>query len=258
VLLLLLLGPAAPAQSVSEKETFFETKIRPVLVGQCFKCHGGDKVSGGLRVDSREALLKGGDRGSAVVPGKPDRGVLLQALRHESGADLKMPPDRKLPAAVVEDFATWVRAGAVWPASAGRPDAFVARKHWAFQPVKAVAPPADPDGWSANPIDRFIAQRRRAVGLQPVGPADRRALLRRVTFDLIGLPPTPEQAREFLADTSPAFNYPQPPTSRLGLALLPSDLRGRVRPWRVSRPGVPTWTSGWRGSWEGATSRTSG
>jgi hypothetical protein len=203
VLFLLLLGPAATAQSVSEKETFFEAKIRPVLVGQCFRCHGGDKVSGGLRVDSREALLKGGDRGSAVVPGKPDRGVLLQAIRHEPGADLKMPPDKKLPAAVVEDFAAWVRAGAVWPASAGRPDAFVARKHWAFQPVKAVSPPDDSDGWSANPNDRFIAQRRHAAGLRPVGSADRRTLLRRVTFDLIGLPPTPEQAREFLADTSP-------------------------------------------------------
>jgi hypothetical protein len=201
--LLVLLASAAPAQSDSEKETFFETKIRPVLAGQCFKCHGGEKVSGGLRVDSRDALLKGGDRGSAIVPGKPDRGVLLQALRHQAGADLQMPPKQKLPAAVVEDFVTWVRAGAAWPAGAGRPDAFVTKKHWAFQPVKAVATPPDPDGWSDNPIDRFIAQKRRAAGLRPVAPAGRRALLRRVTFDLIGLPPTPGQTREFLADASP-------------------------------------------------------
>src|SRR5262249_46958722 len=131
------------------------------------------------------------------------RGVLLQAMRHEAGADLKMPPGQKLPAAAVEDFVTWVRAGAVWPASAARPDAFVVRKHWAFQPVRAVSPPPDPDRWSDNPIDRFVAQRRRAAGLRVGGPADRRALLRRVSFDLIGLPPTPEQAREFLADTSP-------------------------------------------------------
>ncbi|HEX5269867.1 MAG TPA: PSD1 and planctomycete cytochrome C domain-containing protein, partial [Gemmataceae bacterium] len=186
-----------------EKEAFFEAKIRPVLVGQCLKCHGGDKVSGGLRVDSREALLKGGDRGAAIVPGKPDQGVLLPALGQEAGAELKMPPKQKLPTAVVEDFATWVRGGAVWPASAARPAAAVAAKHWAFRPVKAVAPPPDPDGVSTNPIDRFIAQRRRAAGLQPAGAADRRALLRRVTFDLIGLPPTPGQAREFLSDTSP-------------------------------------------------------
>ncbi len=203
VLLLFLLGRAAPGQSDAEKETFFEAKIRPVLVGTCFKCHGGDKVSGGLRVDSRDALLKGGDRGSAVVPGKVDRGILLQALRHDPGSDLKMPPGQKLPAAVVEDFATWISAGAVWPAAAGRPDAFVARKHWAFQPVKVVSPPPDPDGWSDNPIDRFVAQRRRAAGLRPVESADRRALLRRVTFDLVGLPPTPEQMRAFLADGTP-------------------------------------------------------
>ncbi|HKI32889.1 MAG TPA: PSD1 and planctomycete cytochrome C domain-containing protein [Gemmataceae bacterium] len=203
VLLLFLLGPAAAGQSQADKETFFETKIRPVLVGQCFKCHGGDKVSGGLRVDSRAALVKGGDRGSAVVPGKADRSILTQALRHDAGSDLKMPPSQKLPAAVVEDFVTWVNAGAVWPAAAGRPDAFVARRHWAFQPVKVVSPPPDPDGGSDNPIDRFVAQRRRAAGLRPVGPADRRALLRRVTFDLIGLPPTPQEMEAFLADDRP-------------------------------------------------------
>jgi hypothetical protein len=203
VLLLVLLAPPAPAQSTADKEAFFEVKVRPVLAGQCFKCHGGDKVSGGLRVDSREALLKGGDRGGAIVPGKPERGTLLQAVRHHPGADLKMPPKEKLSPAVVEDLAAWVRAGAVWPARAGQPDAFVARKHWAFHPVKAVGPPPDPDGWSDNPIDRFVSQRRHSAGLRAVGPADRRALLRRVTFDLIGLPPTPEQLREFLADTSP-------------------------------------------------------
>jgi hypothetical protein len=203
MLLLLLLGRAAPAQAPTDKETFFETKIRPVLIGQCFKCHGGDKVSGGLRVDSRAALLKGGDRGPAIVPNHADRGVLLQALRHEADADLKMPPSQKLPAAVVADFVTWVNAGAAWPAAAGRPDAFAARKHWAFQSVKAVRPPADPDGCSDNPIDRFIAQQRRAAGLRPVGPADRRVLLRRVTFDLIGLPPTPQEMAVFLADDRP-------------------------------------------------------
>jgi hypothetical protein len=203
VLLLLLLGPAAPAQPNVDQETFFETKIRPVLAERCFKCHGGDKVSGGFRVDSREALLKGGERGRAVVPGDADRSLLTRALGHARDADLKMPPDQKLPAAVVADFVAWIKAGAVWPKAAGRPDTFVARKHWAFQPVKAIRPPADPDGWSGNPIDRFISQRRRAAGLRPAGPADRRALLRRVTFDLVGLPPTPEEVRQFLAADAP-------------------------------------------------------
>jgi len=203
---LVLLGPAARAQSTADREAFFETKIRPVLVGTCFKCHGDDTESGGmggLRVDSREALLKGGDRGPAIVPGHADRGVLVKALRHEAGLKLKMPPGKKLPAAVVADFVTWINGGAVWAKAAGRPDAFVVRKHWAFQPVKAVSPPPDPDSWSDNAIDRFIAQRRRAAGLRPVAPADRRALLRRVTFDLVGLPPTPEEMAAFLADDRP-------------------------------------------------------
>jgi hypothetical protein len=202
-MLLVLFGSAASGQSDAEKETFFETRIRPVLVGQCFRCHGGDKVSNGLRVDSREALLLGGDRGSAVVPGKPDRSIVVQALRHQADSELKMPPGQKLSAAVVDDFVTWISAGAAWPAAAGRPDAFVARKHWAFQPIKAVSPPPDPAGWSDNPIDHFIAQRRRAARLRPVGPADRRTLLRRATFDLVGLPPTPEEMSEFLADDAP-------------------------------------------------------
>jgi hypothetical protein len=190
-------------QSAADKETFFETKIRPILAGQCFRCHGGDKVSGGLRVDSRAALLKGGGRGAALVPGKADQSLLTKALRHNGDAAVKMPPGKKLPAPVVEDFVTWINTGAVWPSAAGRPDLFTARKHWAFQPVKAVSPPADPDGWSDNPIDRFIAQRRRSAGVQPTGMADKRSLLRRVTFDLIGLPPTPDEMRSFLADTSP-------------------------------------------------------
>ncbi len=203
VLLLCLLSTPAPVQAQTDRETFFEAHIRPVLAERCFKCHGGDKVSGGLRVDSRDALLKGGDRGAAIVPGQAGRSALAQALRHEAGAELKMPPDKKLPPAVVEDFVTWINAGAVWPAAAGRPDAFVAKKHWAFQPVKAVSPPPDPDGRSDNPIDRFVAQRRRAAGLRPVAPADRRTLLRRVTFDLVGLPPTPDEMRAFLADDRP-------------------------------------------------------
>ncbi len=205
-LLVCLLHTPAPAQAPSDREAFFETKIRPVLAGTCFKCHGDDTEvggMGGLRVDSRDALLKGGDRGAAIVPNHADRSILVKALRHEAGSKLKMPPGKKLPPAVIDDFVTWINAGAVWPKAAGRFDAFVSRKHWAFQPVKAVSPPPDLDGRSYNPIDRFVAQRRCAAGLRPVGPADRRTLLRRVTFDLLGLPPTPSELAAFLADARP-------------------------------------------------------
>ena len=203
ILLAAFLALPAFGQAPADKETFFETKIRPILAEKCFRCHGGDKVSGGLRIDSRAALLKGGKHGPALVPSKAEQSLLCQALRHEAQAELKMPPGQKLPPAVIEDFATWINAGAVWPTATGRPDLFTVRKHWAFQPVKAVPPPPDPEGWSDNPIDRFIAQQRRAAGVHLAGMADKRTLLRRVTFDLIGLPPTPDELRSFLADTSP-------------------------------------------------------
>src|SRR5262249_37868367 len=110
----------------------------------------------------------------------------------------------KLSATVVADLAAWVKQGAPWPAGrAGGPDPFASAKHWAFQPVRKVEPPPDPSGWARHPIDRFIAAGLRKQGLRPVGPADRRTLLRRLTFDLIGLPPTPQEVADFLADRSP-------------------------------------------------------
>jgi hypothetical protein len=203
-LLLLVLCRAPQGRAAADRDAFFELKIRPVLVQSCFRCHGGDKVSNGLRIDSRAALLTGGDRGPAVVPGRAAQSLLVRALRHGESADLKMPPAKKLPDAVIADFVTWIDAGAVWPAgSPGRPDGFAARKHWAFQPVKAVRPPADLTGWSDNPIDRFVSARRQAHGLHPVAAADKRTLLRRASFDLIGLPPTPDEVQTFLADDSP-------------------------------------------------------
>ena len=200
--LLGLVAPAASARAAApapDAETAFELKVRPVLAGTCFRCHGGGKVAGGLRVDSRAALLQGGDSGPAVIPGDPDRSLLLRAVRH-THEKLHMPPDRKLSDAAVADLAAWVKGGAHWPAAA-RP--FAADKHWAFRPVHAADPPCDPDGWAEGPVDRFIASGLRTHGLRPVAPADRRTLLRRVTFDLTGLPPTPEEADAFLADGSP-------------------------------------------------------
>src|SRR3954447_463164 len=119
LLALVLAAPGAPGQPPRpDAETLFEVKVRPVLAGTCFPCHGGKKVGGGLRVDSRAALLKGGDGGPAVVPGDPDGSPLLKALRHAKDADVRMPPDRRLPDAVVADFVAWVRHGAAWPVAA--------------------------------------------------------------------------------------------------------------------------------------------
>ncbi len=185
-----------------QAEIFFETRIRPTLAGTCFPCHGGKKISAGLRVDSRAALLKGGESGRALVPGDPEASLLIQAVRHKSG-DLKMPPGRTLGSAEVADLTTWVRAGAPWPSPAQAESGFVAQRHWAFVPVRRVEPPDDDSGWSDGPIDRFVAAGWRSTGVRPAAVADRRTLIRRLTFDLTGLPPTPDETARFLADDAP-------------------------------------------------------
>jgi hypothetical protein len=198
---LFLLRSAAGDDS---RETFFELKVRPVLAMKCLPCHGGKKTSSGLNVDSREALVRGGDRGPAIVPGEPAKSLLIQAVR-QIDAELKMPPNGRLPEESTRALAEWIAAGAAWPKdAAGQPSSGGAgARHWAFERVKAAVPPKDPTGWSTAPIDRFVAAGRRAAGLSAVGRADRRTLIRRVTFDLIGMPPTPEEIRDFLADRSP-------------------------------------------------------
>ena len=155
----------------NEGEVFFETKIRPVLATTCFKCHGGKKTGNNLRVDRRESLLKGGDSGPAIVPGQPDKSVLIGALRYHDD-DLKMPPDKRLPDAVIADFERWVREGPSGPngrqatplATTGR--GIEHETHWAFLPVKKVEPPRDASGWSANAVDCFIHAGLDAHGLQ--------------------------------------------------------------------------------------------
>jgi hypothetical protein len=211
LLFLSLLAPVA--QNADDADTFFELKVRPVLAGTCFKCHGGKKISHGLRVDSREALLKGGDNGPAILPGEPEKSLLIQAIRY-AHPEIKMPPDKPLSTAVVADFAAWIKQGAPWPASpSGRAGGvsstprvrlrdFDSPPHWAFQPIRKLTPPPDPSGWSANGIDCFVSAKLREHDLKPLGPADRRALLRRLYFDLIGLPPTPQEVAAFLADDS--------------------------------------------------------
>ncbi|HLQ43823.1 MAG TPA: c-type cytochrome domain-containing protein [Planctomycetaceae bacterium] len=120
------------AADPSTSTDLFENKVRPVLVDVCFKCHGGEKVSGGLRVDSREALLKGGDSGASIVPNQPGESPLLKAIRHED-KDFQMPPDKKLPDETIAAFETWIAGGAVWPQD--KSGGFEAKRHWAFQPI---------------------------------------------------------------------------------------------------------------------------
>ena len=188
---------------LDEQYAFFEAKIRPVLVNTCFRCHGGEEVNNGLRVDSREALLEGGIYGAAIVPGDPDASLLIEAIRHNEAAYVKMPPDEKLPDHVVRDFEVWVKEGAIWPTEAASPDITQAEPHWSFTSVKAVEPPVDLTGWSDHPIDRFVRAQWHEHGLRPNQPADKRTLMRRVYYDLVGLPPTPEEVKAFMADTTP-------------------------------------------------------
>jgi len=203
--LLALFSLLSRAGADESRETFFELKIRPVLATTCLPCHGGKKTESGLKVDSRESLLRGGDRGPAIVAGDADHSLLVQAIR-QTHEDVKMPPKRRLSDEVVGDFATWIAAGAVWPADQIRTaprQAGRSTRHWAFERVKVVQPPFDPTGWSERPVDRFVAARRRAAGLRPVRRADTRTLIRRVTSDLTGLPPTPAEVAEFLQDDAP-------------------------------------------------------
>ncbi len=187
----------ACAATEDEREAFFEIKIRPILAGTCFPCHGGKKTSAGLRVDSRASLLRGGDTGPALIPGDADASLLIGALRQNE--DLKMPPGKKLDDAVVNDFRTWIRQGAAWPEKAVGADAFNTRKHWAFLPIRA----EEPSGSAPHPIDRFLEGKWHEQDLHPLGGTSKRTLLRRVTFDLIGLPPTPEEMDAFLTDELP-------------------------------------------------------
>lgn len=176
---------------------FFEKRVRPVLHEQCVKCHGPEKQKAGLRVDSREALLRGGDTGPALVPGHAASSLLIKAVRH-ADADLKMPPPKeapKLAEAVIADLETWVQSGAVFPPSV---TAKPPPQHWAFQPVRK---PVVQPGAGIHPVDALLGTAR-------LPEADARTLVRRMTYDLTGLPPTPEEVdvfvRECAASSSPS------------------------------------------------------
>ncbi len=191
---------ASPSPRAADVE-FFETKIRPVLVEQCYSCHGEKKQSGELRLDSKAAIVKGGENGSPIVPGKAKDSLLVRAIKRQG--DLKMPPKKPLPANVVADFEKWINAGAADPrdgSAISSIDWKKAREFWSFKPVVKPTPPPGPE---TNPIDRFIRAKLDEKSLHAVPLADKRTLIRRLTFDLTGLPPKPEEIEAFLKDRSP-------------------------------------------------------
>ncbi|WP_235963783.1 PSD1 and planctomycete cytochrome C domain-containing protein [Tautonia rosea] len=195
-------GLEAQAQTPdAASETFFEVKIRPVLAESCVTCHGEVKQNGGLRLDSRQAMLDGGVSGPAIEPGAPEESLLTFAISHEDEL-LKMPPDEPLSREARDDFAAWIAAGAPWPEAAARAP-IEGKTHWAFGPLRPIEPPIDPTGWATEPIDQLIAAKQREAGVYPVDRADRRALIRRATFDLIGLPPEPDRVEAFVNDERP-------------------------------------------------------
>jgi hypothetical protein len=232
-LLLLALGvavlaPAARAALNSDDELaaarasgldFFEKKIRPVLTEKCYKCHSAnaEKVKGGLVLDTREGIRRGGDNGPAVVPGKLDDSLLIEAMRYEN-KDFAMPPQKsggKLSSEVIKDFEKWVQMGAPDPrdstapaggqAAAPKQDNWAkARDWWAWQdPQRTPAPTVKNAAWPKSDLDKYLLSAMETKGIEPVADADKLTLLRRVYFDLIGLPPTAQEINTFLTDTSP-------------------------------------------------------
>jgi hypothetical protein len=213
---LLFAGAACSSQAAepsAEALEFFEKRIRPILVEHCYQCHSAasKELGGGLQVDSREALLAGGDSGAAIIPGDPDKSLLLVAVR-QTDKDLRMPPEGKLTDAQLADLAAWVKSGAADPrprvarmAAKTAPKYGMSleegRKFWSFQPVSDPPVPAVRNqAWLQTPLDAFILARLEQQEVTPSPSADKRTLLRRVTIDLTGLPPTPAEMEAFLAD----------------------------------------------------------
>ncbi|MBY0457641.1 MAG: DUF1549 domain-containing protein, partial [Gemmataceae bacterium] len=205
-------GTGFADKPTADQLTFFEKKIRPVLVEQCYQCHSAEagKVKGGLALDTRDGFRKGGDSGPAIAPGAPARSVLMAALNHKT-KELAMPPKGKLPDAVIADFEAWVKMGAPDPregkAAAVKKyevDIEKGRSFWAFVPPTKAPPPAVKNAdWVKSPVDAFILAQLEKKNLTPVGDADKRVLIRRIYLDLTGLPPKPEEVTAFAVDKDP-------------------------------------------------------
>jgi hypothetical protein len=223
VLAVILLGTASQAQLVlseaegqqqaapplsSDQVEFFEKKIRPIFVERCYKCHSAEskKAKGGLLLDTREGMLQGGDHGPAIVPGDAEKSRLIEAIRY-GNEDLQMPPRKKLTDRQIEEFVSWVNIGAPDPRTGksltpnSQP---TTRQHWAFQPPNDYSvPQVTPKSWPQSPVDNFVLVKLEEKGLKPSPPADRRTLIRRLYFDVLGLPPLPREVAEFVADDAP-------------------------------------------------------
>jgi hypothetical protein len=199
---------AGPGDSAAE---FFEKEVRPLLAGNCQKCHGGKMARGGLKLTTRGLLLRGGNRGPAAAPGNPGGSLIIEAV--EQRGELKMPPTGKLSRGEIDRLKRWIALSLPWPDAHAAPGDLpsaaprtegAALTWWAFLPPRVPAPPEVKDrSWPRSEIDRFILAKLEARGMTPASPAGRRTLLRRVSFDLTGLPPTPEEVDSFIADASP-------------------------------------------------------
>ena len=186
----------------------FETHVRPILDEHCLKCHGSTKQWASLRLDSRDAILKGGDSGPAAVAGEPNESLLIRAVRHDD-ENLKMPQDDKLTDAQIEILSSWVKSGLAFPAASAASKRHRDPNHWAFiSPAEVAIPPVQNSAWPQSDLDRFVLARLEAEGLSPAPKADKQALIRRVTFDLTGLPPAPAEISAFLHDERPEA-YPE-------------------------------------------------
>jgi hypothetical protein len=208
-------SPALPENAPTPQDVaFFESRIRPLLVKHCYECHsaGANIIQGGLLLDSRVAALAGGDSGPSIAPGRPEESRLIEAVTYDS-AESQMPPDGRISDQEIADLKTWVARGAAFPAGddmavAGKPkrtiDIAAGRRFWSFQPLAQAPPPAISDPAQVERrIDAFLLARLEQEGLTPTSRAERRALIRRATFDLTGLPPTPDEVAAFMADGSP-------------------------------------------------------
>lgn len=201
--------PGDRAEPTAEQARFFEMKIRPLLAQRCFDCHGPDTQESGLRLDSLAAMLTGGDSGPAVVPGQPDESLLVEAINYVS---LEMPPDGKLEGEEIAALTAWIKMGSPWPGAGGDSKAEMPPKEkitkedrawWAFQPVRDPPVPKVDSDWCRTDLDRFIYRGLEEAGISPAAEAESRALVRRVYFDMTGLPPSPEEVERYLNDPSP-------------------------------------------------------
>ncbi|MGD9854244.1 MAG: DUF1549 domain-containing protein, partial [Planctomycetaceae bacterium] len=205
-LLCAAIAPSPAAERPPVDGRYFEQHVRPLLESRCLKCQGAQKQEGHLRLDSRAAMLQGGENGAAIVAGNPDSSLLIEAVNRQG---LEMPPDGELSPGEIGHLAAWIAGGAAWPEDAGplhETSGLITeadREWWAFRPLlKPDVPRSAGDDWSRNPIDRFVLERLSQAELSPAPPADEVTLVRRLFFDLIGLPPTPEEVDAYLSDSS--------------------------------------------------------